>query len=169
MLYLPSKSLSPLILLPQNRGIGEAIAQILAQNHQDPLVLYATSRQGSNLAFKTASKNQVIYSKLDITDRSSVKILASSVKEKHGAVDVLINNAGVNVDDEYSAKNVKVTLDTNVRGTLQASMGPLVLNFESSLKPRTLPANVGQIIPGRSQQFFCTHHCQKSYGLDLEF
>ena len=140
-------------MLPQNRGIGEAIAQILAQNHQDPLVLYATSRQGSNLAFKTASKNQVIYSKLDITDRSSVKNLASSVKEKHGAVDVLINNAGVNVDDEYSAKNVKVTLDTNVRGTLQVSMGSLILDFESSLKPRTLSANVGQVFPGRSQKF----------------
>ena len=59
-----------------------------------------------------------MYPKLDIADRSSVENLASDVKEKHGAVDVLINNAGVNVDDEYSAKNVKVTLDTNVRGTL---------------------------------------------------
>lgn len=87
-----------------------------------------------------------------------MKNLASSVREKHGAVDVLINNAGVNVDDEYSAKNVKVTLDTNVRGTLQVSMGSLVLDFESSLKPRTLSANVGQVIPGRSQQLFCTHH-----------
>lgn len=73
------------------------------------------------MAFKTASENQVIYSKLDIAERSSVEDLASSVKDKYGAVDVLINNAGVNVDDEYSAKNVKVTLDTNVRGTLQVS------------------------------------------------
>ena len=75
------------------------------------------------MAFKTASKNQVLYPKLDIADRSSVESLASSVKEEHGAVDVLINNAGVNVDDEYSPKNVKVTLDTNVRGTLQVSSG----------------------------------------------
>lgn len=34
---------------------------------------------------------------------------------------MLINNAGVNVDDAYSAENVRVTLDTNVRGTLQVS------------------------------------------------
>ena len=83
------------------------------------------------MAFKTASKNLVMYSKLDIADPSSVEDLASSVKEKHGAVDVLINNAGVNVDDEYSAKNVKVTLDTNVRGTLQVSMLSLILDIEN--------------------------------------
>lgn len=71
------------------------------------------------MAFKTASKTQVMYAKLDIADHASVENLASSVKEKYGVVDVLINNAGVNLDDEYSARNVKVTLDTNVRGTLQ--------------------------------------------------
>ena len=74
------------------------------------------------MAFKTASRTQVTYAKLDIADRSSVESFASTVKEKYGVVDVLINNAGVNLDDEYSAKNVKVTLDTNVRSTLQVSL-----------------------------------------------
>ena len=81
------------------------------------------------MAFKTASRTQVTYAKLDIADRSSVENFASTIKVKYGAVDVLINNAGVNLDDEYSAKNVKVTLDTNVRSTLQVSLyvfvGPL--------------------------------------------
>lgn len=93
------------------------------------------------MAFKTPSKNQVIYSKLDIADRSSVENLASSIKEKHGTVDVLINNAGVNADDEYSAKNVRLTLDTNVRGTLQASTSSL-----SRPKWGILSANVGQVM-----------------------
>lgn len=75
-----------------------------------------------------------MYPKLDIADRSSVESLASSVEEKFGAVDVLINNAGVNVDDEYSAEKVKVTLDTNVRGTLEVRMGSLVFGVESGLK-----------------------------------
>ena len=151
------KRLSPLTFSPQNRGIGEAIAQILAQTHQDPLVLYATSRQGSNMAFKTASNTQVMYAKLDIADRSSVENLASSIREKHGVVGVLINNAGVNVDDEYSAENVKVTLDTNVRGTLQVSMGSLVFDFESGLKRGMSSANVDHVLPGRSQRFPRSH------------
>ena len=133
----------PLNFFPQNRGIGEAIAQILAQNHEAPLALYATSRQGANMAFKTASRTQVTYAKLDIADRSSVESFASTIKEQHGVVDVLINNAGVNLDDKYSAKNVKVTLDTNVRSTLQVSLIVFVspLPFGSGLKSSVLSAN----------------------------
>ena len=82
------------------------------------------------MGFQTASNTQVVYPKLDIADRSSVEELASRVRKKHGAVDVLINNAGVNLDDDYSAKNVKVTLDTNVRGTLRVSVVSLVVEFE---------------------------------------
>ena len=56
---------------------------------------------------------------------------------------MLINNAGVNLDDEYSAKNVKVTLDTNVRSTLQVSLylfvGPLP--FGRGLKSSILSAH----------------------------
>ena len=141
-------SFPPLTLCPQNRGIGEAIAQILARDHQDPLVLYATCRQGSNLAFKTAERTQVLYAKLDIADRSSVESLASRVQDEQGVVDVLINNAGVNVDDEYSAENVKVTLDTNVRGTLQVRMGFLVFAFGSISDWRFASASVGQVIVG---------------------
>lgn len=108
-----------LSLYRQNRGIGEAIAQTLASSFQKPMVLYATSRGGIDMKFKTASDINVEYPKLDIADSSSIKSFAKTIREKHSNVDVLINNAGVNVDDEYSAENVKVTLDTNVRGTLQ--------------------------------------------------
>ena len=135
--------MSSLNFFSQNRGIGEAIAKILAQIHEGPLALYATSRQGANMAFTTAPRTQVTYAKLDIADRSSVESFASTVKEKHGVVDVLINNAGVNLDDEYSAKNVKVTLDTNVRSTLQVSLYMFVGRspFGMGLKSSILSAN----------------------------
>ena len=135
--------LPPLNFIAQNRGIGEAIAQMLAQNHEGPLALYATSRQGANMAFTTAPRTQVTYAKLDIADRSSVETFARTVKEKHGVVDVLINNAGVNLDDEYSAENVKMTLNTNVRSTLQVSLYMFVgpLPFGRGLKSSILSAN----------------------------
>ena len=100
-----------------------------------------------------------MYPKLDIADRSSVENLASSVEEKFGAVDVLINNAGVNVDDEYSAKNVKVTLDTNVRGTLQVSIGSLFFDAETGLKRAILFANVGRVTLERPQQISRSYPC----------
>ncbi|MCJ1254646.1 hypothetical protein MMC24_002461 [Lignoscripta atroalba] len=102
-----------------NRGIGEAICQVLANTAQEPLVLYATSRKGVNLGIKTSSnETQVIYPSLDINDRESIQALANSVKKDHGGCHVLINNAGINLEDQYSPDNVKKTLDTNYRGTL---------------------------------------------------
>ena len=70
------------------------------------------------MKFKTASETRVEYPILDIADSKSVQSFAKKIQEKHGHVGVLINNAGVNLDDNYSPENVKDTLNINVRGTL---------------------------------------------------
>ena len=43
---------------------------------------------------------------------------------------MLINNAGVNLDDEYSSANVRKTLDTNYRGTLHVGLDIGLQNLE---------------------------------------
>ncbi|KAL6715510.1 hypothetical protein ACLMJK_006471 [Lecanora helva] len=106
------------IVTGANRGIGKAIAQTLAHSFKGPLVLYATSRKGLDMKFPTASETKVKYPILDIADSTSIRDFAQTIKKDHDAVDVLINNAGVNADDEYSPEHVRLTLDTNVRGTL---------------------------------------------------
>lgn len=86
------------------------------------MVLYATSRKGKDLGLTPASaKTQLRYLKLDISDPGSIESFAKAIREDHEKVDVLINNAGVNLDQEYSPSNVKTTLDTNYRGTLNVS------------------------------------------------
>lgn len=87
------------------------------------MVLYATSRKEQDLGFKpTSSKLELRYPKLDIASRHSIQDFAKSIQVYHTKVDVLINNAGVNLDPEYSPENVKTTLDTNYRGTLNVSV-----------------------------------------------
>jgi short-subunit dehydrogenase len=51
-----------------------------------------------------------MYPKLDITDVS-----------QYGSVDVLINNAGINLDNEYSAANAQKTMDVNYTAMLDVS------------------------------------------------
>ncbi|KAL8850625.1 MAG: hypothetical protein Q9221_004411 [Calogaya cf. arnoldii] len=112
---------SPIIAIVTgaNRGIGEAICQVLARTSQEPIILYAASRKGQDLGLTPASsKTTLRYPKLDIADRSSIDSLAKTIQKEHEKVDVLINNAGVNLDLDYSPANVKATLDTNYRGTL---------------------------------------------------
>lgn len=63
------------------------------------------------------------YPRLDITDDESIQSLVELVKRQEGdGVDVVINNAGVNVDGKYSLENVKLTLKTNYEGTLKVRL-----------------------------------------------
>lgn len=77
-----------------------------------------------------------MYPKLDITDRSSIKDFAKEVSQ-YGSVDVLINNAGVNLDNEYSAANAKKTMDVNYTAMLDVStIAVLVYTNELTGQPQ---------------------------------
>jgi carbonyl reductase 1 len=69
----------------------------------------------------THATRSVIYPKLDITDRNSIKSFAKDVSQ-YGSVDVLINNAGINLDNEYSAANAQKTMDVNYTAMLDVSL-----------------------------------------------
>jgi NAD(P)-dependent dehydrogenase (short-subunit alcohol dehydrogenase family) len=107
--------------ITQNRGIGHAICTSLLST-QRPTVLYAASRQGNATGLSAPSGSRVIYPRLDITDESSVHSLVKKVKEEQGGLDVLVNNAGINLDvKSYNAVNARRVMDTNYRGTLRVS------------------------------------------------
>ncbi|KAK3067043.1 hypothetical protein LTR53_016312 [Teratosphaeriaceae sp. CCFEE 6253] len=106
---------------PQNRGIGRAICDsILTKPNIAPLKLFAASRSGDDLGLTSneGGDRQVLYPRLDITDHASIAAFAGEVK-RHGEVDVLINNAGVNLDNQYGLENARRTLDVNYRGTVE--------------------------------------------------
>ena len=107
------------IVTGTSRGIGEAIVRSLATDPpRVPLVIYAASRKGVNLHLKPAAGVDVNYMELDIANPASIHDLCGTISQTHNAIDTLINNAGVNLDDKYSPENVRTTLDTNTRGTL---------------------------------------------------
>ena len=85
-------------------------------------MLYATSRKGENLGFPSSLPDtEIRYPKLDISNISSIERFVETVKKDEGGIDVLINNAGVNLDDQYSSENAEQTIQTNVYGTLNVS------------------------------------------------
>lgn len=113
--------------LHQNRGIGRAICQriLTTEPSISPLKLFAASRSGADLGLQSNhSTRSVLYPKLDISDRKSVRALAEGVQQ-YGSVDVLINNAGVNLDAQYGAKSAKTTMDVNYWATLDVSGGSI--------------------------------------------
>ncbi|RMZ02387.1 hypothetical protein D0860_07226 [Hortaea werneckii] len=86
----------------ENRGIGQAICKlILSRPDVTPLKLFAASRKGEDIGFASLTNSdpqrEILYPKLDVSSRESITALADEVK-REGLVDVLINNAGVNLD-----------------------------------------------------------------------
>ena len=106
------------VITGSNRGIGQGIIQLLAKTkHQPPLTIYATSRSGTDLNIQAAHGNEVRYSKLDVGDKSSISAFLRSTLKDHQAIDVLINNAGINNNNRETPELAAQTIDVNYRGT----------------------------------------------------
>ncbi|EAT89537.1 hypothetical protein HBI56_028520 [Parastagonospora nodorum] len=103
------------VVTGSNRGIGQGIIHLLAKTqHDPPLTIYATSRSGTDLHIKASHSNQVRYSKLDVSDKDSITSFIASTGQ---AIDVLINNAGINNNNSETPELAAQTIDVNYRGT----------------------------------------------------
>jgi NAD(P)-dependent dehydrogenase (short-subunit alcohol dehydrogenase family) len=71
-------------------GIGRATAAAFAR---EGAIVVGTGRDQRRLSELSAFTDHALT--LDVTDRESVSIFAASVLDRHGGVDVLVNNAGV--------------------------------------------------------------------------
>lgn len=140
------------VVTGSNRGIGLAIISQLVKS-QKPLIIYATSRAGSDLGIKASADNGIRYASLDITNTDSIKGLVKQLDH----VDILINNAGVNLDANYNFDNAKKTFDVNYRGTLescQAFLPIMPANGRSRIVNVTSGAcQLGNYSPAIQQRF----------------
>ncbi len=104
-------------------GIGRETVYKFAKNGYDIIFTYNKSKEMSKLIEKDiiSSYSVNIYSiKCDISLENDVKHLANFVKEKTKKIDVLVNNAGIAIDNLFEEKTVeefKKVIDTNLVGT----------------------------------------------------
>lgn len=75
------------IVTGAGRGIGRAIAEAL---HAEGAVTIATSRAASDPTF-----GPIEYAQLDVADEADWQRVVDDVLERHGHIDVLVNNAGI--------------------------------------------------------------------------
>ncbi|KAI1718630.1 short chain dehydrogenase domain-containing protein [Ditylenchus destructor] len=127
------------VVTGSNKGIGYGIVRGLAEKVADS-VIYLTARNttlGEKAVKKVQEelgakkKSEILFHQLDITDEVSCQVFASHLKEKHGAIDVLINNAAIAFDEdvaECSEEQVELTFATNYYGpkTVSRYLVPLI-------------------------------------------
>jgi len=105
-----------------NRGIGFEICKELSKVGCRVVLTSRDEERGKQAAAKLgANKKNIVYHKLDVTDSKDIETLRDWLLKMYGRVDILINNAGVYLDEGTSVFNVdemivKETLDVNFYG-----------------------------------------------------
>jgi NAD(P)-dependent dehydrogenase (short-subunit alcohol dehydrogenase family) len=123
-----------------NKGLGRETARRLAAAGMTVLAGARDAGRGQAAAAELAAEGaDVRFLELDVTDANSVKRAAAWIEETFGRLDVLVNNAGISVENrapvtEVSAEQMRRTYETNVFGvvTVTNTLLPLLRRAKSA-------------------------------------
>ena len=124
------------------RDLGFDMAAILADAGCD-LVITSRSRQRAvEAAAKLGAQygREVLADELDICDHARVNALAKKVRDWKGRVDILINNAGIMIDDDIESldvASVRLQFEVNALGPLN-----IALAFRKRLRRNSKLVNI---------------------------
>lgn len=113
-----------ILITGSSTGIGKATAQLFQAKGWN---VVATMRSPENETELFALDN-VLVTRLDVTDASSIKHAIEAGIEKFGRIDVLVNNAGYGAYgplEAFSMEKIRRQFDTNVLGLLETTKGVL--------------------------------------------
>jgi len=102
-------------------GIGRAIATALVLRGDTVIVADLDKAGADAVAARLSERGRAEAAALDVTDAEAVAALYRSVRERHGRLDLVFNNAGIAVGgrtDELTLDHWNKTLDVNLRGVV---------------------------------------------------
>ena len=111
-----------------NRGIGREVARQLAGRGDIVLLGSRDAAKGERAAAAVGAEPV----HLDVTDPATIDAVAATVAARHGRLDGLVNNAGVDYDTWETAaapdfRVVREALETNLLGAWQTTVGLLAM------------------------------------------
>ncbi|WP_026853001.1 3-oxoacyl-[acyl-carrier-protein] reductase [Geothrix fermentans] len=116
-----------------SQGIGEAIAKRLAAQGATVVCAARTLRKLQEVAdaiTEAGGKSDVVVA--DLSDTASVKAAVATTVERHGAIHILVNNAGITRDKlliQMKEEDWDAVIDTNLKGAwaaIQAATKPMM-------------------------------------------
>lgn len=129
-----------------SRGIGAGIARKLAADGASVAITYSASAERAQqvVADITAAGGRALAIKADSADAAAIKAAVEQTVAAFGALDIIVNNAGVFVPGEIeqvSAQDLAYSIDINIKGVVygvQAAVahfkdGGRIINIGSSI------------------------------------
>lgn len=140
-------------------GLGRAAALLLAEKGHRVFAAGRSPEKRAALDRIAASKKLPLESlELDVCDDASVSRAVQSVLQKAGAIDVLINNAGVGLMamvEEMKAEDLRRVYETNIFG---------VLRMTQAVLPHMRERKKGRVLMLSSVSGFLTPPTQGAYS-----
>lgn len=135
-----------------SRGIGLEIGKQLLSHGFTVIFTSRNMLIGRPLVNELRKEHKTAwFHQLDVTEEESIRDMVEYVLEEHGRVDVLINNAGVYLDEGQSTLNVDLddmrkTMETNVYGPMMVTRAILpALKKSDDARVINLSSDMGQI------------------------
>jgi len=105
-----------------NRGIGLETAKQLAEKGLTVILTARDSSKGKSIVEDCKKKKlDMHFHELDVTNPESISKLIKFVGKEFGRLDVLVNNAGIFPDENWSTPILKTSVDT-VREALETNV-----------------------------------------------
>ncbi len=107
-----------------NKGIGFETARLLAKEGIKVILTARDEARGKKACEKLKKEGaDVHFHRLEVTDQASIDDLYEYVRKEFGRLDILINNAGINIDTDKSGMEMDLdtmrkTMETNVNAPL---------------------------------------------------
>ncbi len=125
-----------------NRGIGHEVCRQLSQKGYTVL-LSARSLDKATKAAKSLGSD-IHPLELDVTNEATIERAVKTIQEKWGRLDVLVNNAGIFLEDEGDRETFKSKSSTIIDTFITNTVGPFLLC--QKLIPLMKKNNYGRVV-----------------------
>ena len=110
------------IVTGASRGIGEKIAEKLAEEKATVIVNYCGSKERALQVVEKIKKqgNNAVAYQCDVSDFNECKKFIDDIYKQFGSIDILVNNAGITRDGllmAMSEEDFDSVIETNLKGT----------------------------------------------------
>jgi 3-oxoacyl-[acyl-carrier protein] reductase len=163
------------------QGIGKACARKMLENGAKVVIADLKKDEGSKTTGELSALGTCCFVPVNIASQESVESLIDAAVDKFGRIDIMVNNAGINVGgdpkdrtdiDKFTNENWQKLIDVNLTGTFYCSRAVArVMIQQKSGRIVNIGSTFGTV-PARKQIGFVAakagvHNMTKAMALEL--